>query len=132
MNPNFSDGLSDRPTVGDRILKMVTKQLLSHRKFSGLCAALGSSLPAVSAMIAALSSASAVAGGTGATSNGAGRTVKFRDGAALQQHRGTIIGSRHSSSCRGRCSGSRVPLMSITKPRPLLSRRLISDQPASR
>ena len=41
---------------------------------------IGSSLPAVSAMIAALSSASALAAATGAASNGAGRTVKFRDG----------------------------------------------------
>jgi len=43
-------------------------------------AALGSSLPAGSAMIAALSSASAFAAATGAASNGTGRTVKFHDG----------------------------------------------------
>jgi len=46
-------------------------------------AALGSSLPAVSTMIAALSSASAFAAATGATSNGAGRTVKFHDGTTV-------------------------------------------------
>jgi len=56
------------------------KQLLSRREFNGLCAALGTSLPTVSATFAALSGASALAAPTGATSNGAGRTVKFRDG----------------------------------------------------
>ena len=56
------------------------KQLLDRREFGGLCAALGSSLPAVSAMLAALSGASAFAAATGADSNGAGRMVKFRDG----------------------------------------------------
>jgi diketogulonate reductase-like aldo/keto reductase len=50
----------------------MNKQSLSRREFNGLCAALGSSLSAVSAMITALSSASALAA--------AGRTVKFRDG----------------------------------------------------
>jgi len=59
------------------------KQLLSRREFNGLCAAVGSSLPAVSTMIAALSSASALAAATGAASNGAGRTVKFRDGTTV-------------------------------------------------
>jgi hypothetical protein len=46
----------------------------------------------------------------------------------------SVIGaySRHSSICCGRLCGSRVPLTSITKPRPLLSRRLISGQPAAR
>ena len=43
--------------------------------------ALGSSRPAVSAMFAALSGASALAAATG--SNGAGRTVKFRDGTVV-------------------------------------------------
>src|SRR6266704_1147528 len=42
--------------------------------------ALGLSPPAVSATIAALSSASAFAAATGAASNGAGRTIKFHDG----------------------------------------------------
>jgi diketogulonate reductase-like aldo/keto reductase len=61
-------------------MKDMNKQSLSRREFSGLCAALGSSLPAVSGMFTALSSASALAAATGATSNGAGRTVKFHDG----------------------------------------------------
>ena len=61
----------------------MNKQLLSRREFNGLCAALGSSLPAVGAMIAALSSASALAAVTGAASNGAGRTVKFHDGTVV-------------------------------------------------
>ena len=56
------------------------KQLLNRRKFNGLCAALGSSLPTVSTTIAALSSAPAFAAAPGAASNGARRTVKFRDG----------------------------------------------------
>jgi len=58
----------------------MNKQLLSRREFNGLCAALGSSLPAVSATIAALSSASALAATTDAVSNAVGRTVKFHDG----------------------------------------------------
>jgi diketogulonate reductase-like aldo/keto reductase len=45
---------------------------LTRREFSGLCAALGSSLSAAGGMMGALSSASAVAA--------AARTVKFRDG----------------------------------------------------
>ncbi len=53
------------------------KQLLSRREINGLCAAIGSSLPATSAIIAALSSASALA--TGAASDSPGRTVKFPD-----------------------------------------------------
>jgi diketogulonate reductase-like aldo/keto reductase len=61
----------------------IKKQLLSRREFNGLCAALGTSLPTVSAMFAALSSASALAAATGAPSNGAGRTVKFRDGTVV-------------------------------------------------
>jgi len=59
------------------------KQLLSRREFSGLCAALGSSLPAVSATFAALSGTSALAAATGVASSGAGRTVKFRDGTVV-------------------------------------------------
>ena len=59
------------------------KQLLSRREFNGLCAALGSSLPAGSAMIAALSSTSALAAATGAASNGAGRAIKFHDGTVV-------------------------------------------------
>jgi diketogulonate reductase-like aldo/keto reductase len=59
------------------------RQLLSRREFNGLCVALGSSLPAASATIAALSSASAFAAPVGAASNGAGRTVKFHDGTVV-------------------------------------------------
>ena len=53
----------------------MNRQSLSRRKFNRLCAALGSSLPAVSATFAALSTAPALG-----ASNGAGRKVKFRDG----------------------------------------------------
>jgi hypothetical protein len=42
--------------------------------------ALGSLFPAVSSMIAALSSASGFAEATGAALSGVGRTAKFRDG----------------------------------------------------
>ena len=72
--------------------------MLSRREFNGLCAALGSSLPAVSAMIAALSSASALAAATGAASSGAGRTVKFHDGTivpALGQGSARLAQGRH-------------------------------------
>ena len=75
-----------------------TKQLLSRRKFNGLCAALGSSLPAVGTMNVALSSASAFAAAAGAASNGAGRTVKFRDGTvvpALGQGSARLARGRH-------------------------------------
>jgi diketogulonate reductase-like aldo/keto reductase len=58
----------------------MNKQLLSRREFNRLCAAVGSSLPACSAMIAALSSVSALAAATSAASNSVGRTVKFHDG----------------------------------------------------
>lgn len=66
-------------------LKMeeMNKQRLDRREFGGLCAALGSSLPAVSAMLAGLSGASAFAAATGADSNVAGRMVKFRGGAVV-------------------------------------------------
>src|SRR5450759_3298360 len=72
---------SDWHSAKDHIMKMedTNKQLLNRREFSGLCAALSASLPAVSAMIAALTGASALAA-TGAAPNGAGRTVKFHDG----------------------------------------------------
>ena len=49
----------------------MNKQLPSRREFNGLCAALTSSLPAASATIAALSSASAFTAAAGATANGA-------------------------------------------------------------
>lgn len=53
------------------------RQLLSRREINGLCAALGSSLPTASAIIAALSSASVLA--AAAASDSPGRTVKFPD-----------------------------------------------------
>jgi diketogulonate reductase-like aldo/keto reductase len=59
------------------------KQLLDRREFGGLCAALGSSLPAVSAMLTGLSGASAFAAATGTDSNVAGRLVKFRGGTVV-------------------------------------------------
>jgi diketogulonate reductase-like aldo/keto reductase len=77
------------------------KRLLGRREFNGLCAVLGSSLPAVSAMIEALSSASALAAATGAASDGAGRTVKFNDGtvvSALGQGSGGLAQGRHSEA----------------------------------
>ena len=58
------------------------KQLLSRRKFNRFCAALGSSLPAVSA-IAALSSALETSEAIGAGSNGPTRAVRLRDGAIV-------------------------------------------------
>src|SRR5450830_301281 len=76
----------------------MNKQLLSRREFNGLCAALGTSLPTVSATFAALSSASALAAATGATSNGVGRTVKFLDGTivpALGQGSAQLAQGRH-------------------------------------
>ena len=71
----------------------MNKQSLTRREFSGLCAALGSSLPAISAMIAALSSASALAA--------AARTVKFRDGIivpALGQGSWHLAQGRHPAA----------------------------------
>jgi diketogulonate reductase-like aldo/keto reductase len=68
----------------------MNKQSLTRREFSGLCAALGSSLPAISAMIAALFNASALAA--------AARTVKFRDGTivpALGQGSWHLAQGRH-------------------------------------
>ena len=58
------------------------KQLLSRRKSNRFCAALGSSLPAVSA-IAALSSALETSEAIGAGSNGPTRAVRLRDGAIV-------------------------------------------------
>lgn len=58
------------------------EQLLSRRKFNRFCAALGSSLPAVSA-IAALSSALETSEAIGAGSNGPTRAVRLRDGAIV-------------------------------------------------
>ncbi len=59
-----------------------TKQLLSRREFNRLCAALGLSLPAVSAMTAQ-SSTSALAEATAAASTKVERTVKFHNGSIV-------------------------------------------------
>src|SRR5450759_1608642 len=72
--------------------------LLSRREFNGLCAAVGASLPTVSAIFAALSSASDLAAAPGATSNDAGRSVKFHDGTivpALGQGSAQLAQGRH-------------------------------------
>jgi diketogulonate reductase-like aldo/keto reductase len=61
----------------------LTRQLLDRREFGGLCAGLGSSLPAVSAMLAGLAGTSAFAATAGEDSNPAARTVKFRDGTVV-------------------------------------------------
>lgn len=61
----------------------MNKRLLDRREFGGLCGALGSSLPAVSAMLAGLSGASVFAAATGPDSNVAGRLVKFRSGTVV-------------------------------------------------
>jgi len=79
-------------------MEETNKQLLSRREFNGLCAALGSSLPAVSATIAALSSAPALGETTGAASNGTGRTVRFHDDTivpALGQGSARLAQGRH-------------------------------------
>ena len=55
-------------------------ELLNRREFNGLCGALSSWLPAVSAMFTALPGASAFAAANGVDSNAGGRTVKFADG----------------------------------------------------
>jgi diketogulonate reductase-like aldo/keto reductase len=71
--------------------------LLDRREFNGLCAALGLSLPAVSAMIAASSGAPAFAATTPA-SNSFGRTVKFHDGTivpAIGQGSAQLAQGRH-------------------------------------
>ena len=57
---------------------------IARRRFiSALGGAALGSLPAASAMVAALSNASAVAAVTGAAAHGAGRTVKFHDGTVV-------------------------------------------------
>jgi diketogulonate reductase-like aldo/keto reductase len=87
------------PTHGCRVLA-ASKQLLNRREFNARGAALGLSLPAVSATIA-LSSVSALAEVTGATSDRAGRTVKFEDGTivpALGQGSARLGQGRHPES----------------------------------
>ena len=72
------------------------QQPLGRREFNKLCAALGLSLPAISAMIAGASTLAAATGG--AASNGAGRAVKFHDGTiapALGQGFASLGQGRH-------------------------------------
>ena len=54
--------------------------MLNRREFNGLCGALSSWLPAVSAMFTGLPGASAFAAANGVDSTAGGRTVKFPDG----------------------------------------------------
>jgi diketogulonate reductase-like aldo/keto reductase len=73
---------------------------IARRKFISALggAALGSSLPVVSAMTEALTSKSAFAATIGTPSNGAGRTVKFHDGtivSALGQGSANLAQGRH-------------------------------------
>src|ERR1700687_5667790 len=76
----------------------MNQRLPNRREFNGLCVALGSSLASVGAMIVALSSASVRAAAAGAAANGAGSTVKFRDGTivpALGQGSARLAQGRH-------------------------------------
>src|SRR6266702_8461773 len=76
----------------------MNKRLPNRREFNGLCLALGSSLSSVGAMIVVLSSASARAAAAGAASNGAGGTIRFRDGTiglALGQGSGSLAQGKH-------------------------------------
>src|SRR5271154_1516257 len=57
--------------------------MFNRREFNALGTALGSSLAAVSATTAMLSSVSALAEVTGATADRAERTVKFKDGTTV-------------------------------------------------
>jgi Aldo/keto reductase family len=57
--------------------------LLDRREFNGYCAALGVSIPAISATLTTLSSLSTCAVAAGPSSNGAGRTVSFPDGTTV-------------------------------------------------
>jgi diketogulonate reductase-like aldo/keto reductase len=61
----------------------MNRQLLDRREFGRLCAAVGTSLPAVSAMLAGLSGASAFAAAASTNSDAARRLVKFRDGTSV-------------------------------------------------
>ena len=73
--------LSD-PSVraADEVEVDMSEVLLNRRSFNGLCAAFGSSLPALSAMFGALSGASTLAAAIGKSSNGGAHTVKSPDG----------------------------------------------------
>ena len=77
----------------------MNKHLLNRRQFGARCAALGLSLPASSAMIAAQASAQVL--NPGADSKPAARTVKFPDGTivpALGQGSWHLAESRHPRS----------------------------------
>jgi diketogulonate reductase-like aldo/keto reductase len=65
------------------MMEGIKKQMLGRREFNGLCAAVGLSRPTVTTTIAALSGASAFAAVPDAASDGAKRTVKFRDGTTV-------------------------------------------------
>ena len=67
--------------IRDHIVKSEDREL-NRREFNGLWTTLGPSLLAVGA-IASLSSTSTLNAATSLTSNDAGRTVKFRDGAVV-------------------------------------------------
>jgi len=70
----------------------MNKVLLNRREFNGLCAVLGSSPSSIGAMIVTRAVAA------GATSNGAGHTVKFHDGtivSALGQGSARLAQGRH-------------------------------------
>lgn len=74
----------------------MNKHWLSRREFSARCAALCLSLPATSAMFAMQRSAQVLAA-TGATSQTAGRTVRFPDGTVV-----SALGQGSSQLGRGR------------------------------
>ena len=75
--------------------------MLNRREFNGLCVALSSSLPAVSAMFTGLPGASAFAAANGVDSNAAGRAVEFPDGTivpALGQGSSHLGQGRHPAA----------------------------------
>jgi diketogulonate reductase-like aldo/keto reductase len=65
------------------MMKMEHKELLDRREFNGRCAALGLLFPPVSTTIMTFSSAATFAATADATSKGADRTVRFRDGTVV-------------------------------------------------
>src|ERR1700730_8030132 len=100
-----SGGRSEREGIG----KSNTK-LLNRRELNGLCAALGSFVTS--------SGASAIDAATGVPSNGAGRTVKFRDGTvvpALGQGSAGLANGRHPQAEEE--EAVRVWLRRIDRPR---------------
>jgi Aldo/keto reductase family len=86
------------------VVKNGDAELLNRREFNGLCGALGSSLPAVSAMFTGLPGPSAFAAANGVDSNAGGRTVKFPDGTivpALGQGSWHLGQGRHPAAVEG-------------------------------